>query len=158
MPTAMYAVVGMFCESCMAAVLRSVPSRAGVGVVAMDLVGGGRSAVLGPRGGPPGATRTAPGSTDLADGSGQAVGTLEWRDLEGGFWAVIGGTGATGDVGKVVAVLANAAKDDPHYTALAGRSVRAVGKRLTGASIRMAGPEIEVTSIETFTDTGAPAQ
>ncbi len=46
MTTAMYAVDGMFCESCMAAVLESVQSLAGVGVVAMDLVAGGQSPLI----------------------------------------------------------------------------------------------------------------
>ena len=49
----------------------------------------------------------APGLYDLDDGSVVAVGTVEHRDLEGGFWAVIGGTEAEGDAGKVVAVIAN---------------------------------------------------
>ena len=43
MTTAMYAVEGMMCESCLAAVLENVSSLAGVTVVAMDLVVGGRS-------------------------------------------------------------------------------------------------------------------
>ena len=43
MTTAMYAVEGMVCESCMAAVLENVHSLSGVTVVAMDLVAGGQS-------------------------------------------------------------------------------------------------------------------
>jgi len=39
----MYAVEGMVCESCMAAVLENVHSLSGVTVVAMDLVSGGKS-------------------------------------------------------------------------------------------------------------------
>jgi len=46
MTTAMYAVDGMFCESCMAAVLESVQSLSGVSVVAMDLVTGGQSPLI----------------------------------------------------------------------------------------------------------------
>ena len=49
----------------------------------------------------------APGLYDREDGSVVAVGTVEHRDLEGGFWAVIGGTEAEGDAGKVVAVITN---------------------------------------------------
>lgn len=100
-------------------------------------------------------SRLAPGLYDLADGTAEAYGTLEWIDLEGGFWAVIGGTEATGDVGTTVAVIANAGKEDPTYVALARTSVRVVGSRLSGASVRMAGPEIEASSIEGFSDTGA---
>ncbi|MHB8870490.1 MAG: hypothetical protein ACYC6T_16195 [Thermoleophilia bacterium] len=100
-------------------------------------------------------SRLAPGLYDLGDGTAEAVGTLQWIDLEGGFWAVIGGTGATGDVGTTVAVIANAAKDDPAYVALDGSVVRVVGNRLSGVSVRMAGPEIEASSIEGFSDTPA---
>lgn len=46
MSTAMYAVEGMICESCMAAVLESVHSISGVTVTAMDLVAGGRSPLI----------------------------------------------------------------------------------------------------------------
>ena len=46
MSTAMYAVEGMMCESCMAAVLENVHSLSGVTVVAMDLVAGGASPLI----------------------------------------------------------------------------------------------------------------
>ena len=46
MSTAMYAVEGMICESCMAAVLENVHSLSGVTVVAMDLVTGGQSPLI----------------------------------------------------------------------------------------------------------------
>ena len=62
-----------------------------------------RRTVLGPAAG----TKMAPGLYDLEDGTVVAVGTVEYRDLEGGFWAVIGGTEAEGDAGKIVAVIAN---------------------------------------------------
>jgi len=42
----MYAVEGMMCESCMAAVLENVHSLSGVTVVAMDLVSGGQSPLI----------------------------------------------------------------------------------------------------------------
>jgi len=42
----MYAVEGMMCESCMAAVLENIYSLSGVTVVAMDLVAGGQSPVI----------------------------------------------------------------------------------------------------------------
>ena len=57
--------------------------------------------------GPAAGTKMAPGLYDLEDGTVVAVGTVEYRDLEGGFWAVIGGTEAEGDAGTVVAVLTN---------------------------------------------------
>lgn len=46
MSTAMYAVEGMACESCKAAVLESVHSISGVTVAAMDLVADGRSPLI----------------------------------------------------------------------------------------------------------------
>ena len=107
-------------------------------------------------GGPSGATRIAPGLYDMPDGTVQAVGTLAWRDLEGGFWAVVGGAGGSSDT--VLAVLAGSGKDDPAYTALAGQPVLVVGTRVEGVSVRMAGPEIKVTSIKAFTDVNGPAQ
>jgi len=46
MTTALYAVVGMMCVSCVAAVQEKVQSLSGVTVVAMDLVVGGRSPMI----------------------------------------------------------------------------------------------------------------
>jgi len=99
--------------------------------------------------------RIANGLYDQADGTVLALGTLEWRDIEGGFWAVVGGVEPSGDV---VAVIANVAKDDPAYVKLAGTTVQVTGKRLDGASIRGAGPEIEASSITAITDTPGIAE
>ena len=46
MTTALYAVEGMMCDSCMSAVAAKVKSISGVTVVAMDLVAGGRSPLI----------------------------------------------------------------------------------------------------------------
>jgi copper chaperone len=46
MSTAMYAVEGMMCESCLAAVLENIHSLSGVTVVAMDFVAGGQSPLI----------------------------------------------------------------------------------------------------------------
>jgi copper chaperone len=46
MTTAMYAVDGVVCESCMAAVVEHVQSLSGVTVAAMDLVTGGQSPLI----------------------------------------------------------------------------------------------------------------
>lgn len=96
--------------------------------------------------------RLAPDLYDLEDGTAQAVGTLEYRDLEGGFWAVIGGTEGEGNVGEVAAVIANGSDFEAELKRLEGKTVLATGKRLDGASIRMAGPEIEITAIEELSD------
>ena len=106
---------------------------------------------------PAGGTKMAPGLYDLEDGTAQAVGTVEYRDLEGGFWAVIGGTEAEGDVGKVVAVIVNGDDYAAQFKELEGLSVIVTGTRLEGASTRMAGPEITATSVVAASD-AAPGQ
>ena len=103
-------------------------------------------------------SRLAPGLYDLEGGKAQALGTLEWSDLEGGFWMIVGGTEAEGNVGKTVAVIANGADFQRLLESLKGKQVVAVGTKLDGVSIRMAGPEIEIDSIEEVTDTPGAAE
>ena len=107
---------------------------------------------------PSAGSRLAPGFYDLADGTAQVVGTLEYRDLEGGFWTVVGGTEAEGNVGTVVAVIANGIDFEQQLKVLDGRTVIVDGTRLEGISVRMAGPEIEATSVRELIDTGGPAE
>ncbi len=110
---------------------------------------------------PPGdaaGSKLAPGLYDQPDGTVMAIGTLEYQDLEGGFWAVLDGTQAEGNVGSIAAVIANADKFSAQTSANKGLAVIVKGKRLDGASIRMAGPEIEATSIEPASDTAGPAE
>lgn len=109
-------------------------------------------------GGPASGTSLAPGLYDQPDGTVVAIGTLEYRDLEGGFWAVVSRTGADSPEGTVVAVIANADEFAAQTAALKGLSVTVKGTRLHGASIRMAGPEIDATSIEERPDSGGPAE
>jgi len=111
-----------------------------------------------PAGGAASGSRLAAGLYDMDDGSVQAVGTLERSDLEGGFWAVTGGTEAEGNVGAVVAVIANGDAMTEQLSRLEGRTVLVLGRRLDGASVRMAGPEIEATSVEELSDTGGAAE
>jgi hypothetical protein len=101
--------------------------------------------------------RLAPGLYDLEDGRVQAIGTLEWVDLEGGFWAVTDGT-AAGDEGGNVAVIANGDELDDELSALDGRAVSVIGERFDGASIRMAGPEIIAETVEEIDDTPGAAE
>jgi hypothetical protein len=108
-------------------------------------------------GGAASGSRLAPGLYDIDGGKAQAVGTLEWKDLEGGFWAIIGGTESEGNLGTVVAVIANGADFADQLEGLEGHTVMATGTRLDGASIRMAGPEIEIDSIEEISDTPGAA-
>lgn len=108
--------------------------------------------------GPAAGSKLAPGLYDLEDGTVQAVGVVEYRDLEGGFWAVIGGTEAEGDVGKVVAVIANGADYAQQFKEHEGLSMIITGKRRDGASTRMAGPEIEATGVVAASDASGPAE
>ena len=107
---------------------------------------------------PPAGTKLAAGLYDLADGTVQAVGTVEYRDLEGGFWVVIGGTEAEGDAGTVVAVIANGADYADQFTQHPGLSFIVDGTRLDGASTRMAGPEITATRVTPAAEDVGPAE
>jgi len=102
--------------------------------------------------------RLANGLYDQADGTVMALGVLEWKDLEGGFWAVTGAPESAGDPDAAIAVIANVSKDDPAWTKLAGKTVTVIGTRVEGASVRMAGPEITATSVTEITDTPGIAE
>ena len=66
-----------------------VPVLALVMALAVAGCAGAETTTTGPQpalDGPSTGTRVAPGLYDLADGTSEAVGTLQWVDLEGGFW------------------------------------------------------------------------
>jgi hypothetical protein len=110
---------------------------------------------------PPGGaagTQLAPGLYKQADGTAQAIGTLDYRDLEGGTWVILGGSEATGDAGKTIAVIANVADLGSKLDELKGSQVVATGEMLDGVSIRMAGPEMKVMTIEKAAASADPAQ
>jgi len=141
-----------------AGIIATVPAAlAGCGAGAQDVTPA-PSASSASGGSAAGSTKMAPGLLDLEDGTVQAVGTVEYRDLEDGFWAVIGGTEAEGDVGKVVAVIANGDDYARQLKELEGLSVIVMGTRLEGASTRMAGPEITATSVVAASDSAGPAE
>ena len=94
------------------------------------------------------------GLYDQADGTVIALGTLEWIDLEGGFYALTGSPEGEGNI----AVIANAADFSTELEALLGTTVQVTGTRFDGASIRMAGPEIVIASIVSITDTPGAAE
>ncbi len=143
----------------LAAAIATLPAAlAGCGAGAADEPPA-TSASSTPGGGPAGGAKIAPGLYDLEDGTVQAVGTAEHRDLEGGFWVVVGGAEAEGDVGKTVAVIANGDDLARQFKELEGLSVIVTGIRLEGPSIRMAGPEIKATSVVAASDaTPEPAE
>jgi len=90
----------------------------------------------------------APGLFEMEGGTVQAVGTLRWVELEGGFWALIDDSAAGGESGLTIAVIANGDELDSELSPLEGQKVRVIGRRFEGASIRMAGPEIIAETVE----------
>lgn len=95
-----------------------------------------------------------PGLYDLEGGRTQALGVLVYRDIEGGFWAVVDAVPPdSGDEATVIAVLVGAEELGVDLKALEGALVVADGKLADGASSRMAGPELVVDSISEATDT-----
>lgn len=101
--------------------------------------------------------RLANGLYDIEDGKVQAIGNLAYRDLEGGFWAVVGGVGEDAEDDTIV-VIANGSEFAEELKALEGKLVNVIGTRADGASIRMAGPEMNMESIEEMSDTPGIAE
>lgn len=118
----------------------------------------GKSPSVSQRPGGAAGTQLAPGLYNQADGTTQAIGTLDYRDLEGGTWVILGGSEATGDAGTTIAVIENAADLGLKLDELKGSQVLATGEMLDGASIRMAGPEMRVSAIEKAAVSVDPAQ
>jgi len=102
----------------------------------------------------PGGLRLANGLYDQEDGTVIALGTLEWIELEGGFYALTGSPEGDGNI----AVIANADDFADELDALLGKTVSVTGTRFDGASIRMAGPEVVITSVEEISDTPGAAE
>lgn len=103
---------------------------------------------------PPASTRTGVGSYSAdANGSVEATGYVGRSDLEGGFWALydrpLGPSSAIQP--KVLAVLLPGSVDEGGIAALDGSFVRVGGRVSGGASVRMAGPEVFVDSIDVIT-------
>lgn len=102
----------------------------------------------------PSDARPANGLYDQGDGTVMVLGVLEWVDLEGGFYAITGSP--EGD--ENIAVIANADEFADELEALRGSTVLINGTQSDGASIRMAGPEVVIKSIEAITDTPGAAE
>lgn len=94
----------------------------------------------------------ASGVEELGDGRIAVTGTLVYSDLEGGFYLVRGNDGET------LYVLQPSAEGEygADMRSLTGSRVRVTGETIDGASIRMAGPEMMVESVEAVDDAGAP--
>jgi hypothetical protein len=88
-----------------------------------------------------------PGIYQAGDGQVRAVGIFDRVELEGGFWAVLGVADTDSAESQVVAVIPNAEELDLDLASFRGRYVEVAGTLLDGASIRMAGPEIEASSV-----------
>jgi hypothetical protein len=98
--------------------------------------------------------RLANGLYDQTDGTVLGLGTLEWIDLEGGFYALTGSPEGDGNI----AVIANADEFANELEALVGKTVQITGTRFDGASIRMAGPEVVIDKVEEISDTPGAAE
>lgn len=95
-----------------------------------------------------------PGLYELEGGRTQAFGVLVYRDLEGGFWAVVDAQlGEPNEEAPVIAVLVGAEALGVDLAALEGGFVLAEGTLSDGASVRMAGPELLVDTVKEATDT-----
>jgi hypothetical protein len=90
--------------------------------------------------------------TDLGDGRVVANGWVAYEDLEGGFWAVMDiAPGPSSAVQpKIVAVLLPGTVTAEQLKNVEGTFVGAEGVMQTGASIRMAGPEIVVDALRAY--------
>ena len=101
-------------------------------------------------GGGVGAAGKVPGTYDADGGQTEVVGTLVYRDLEGGFWAVADAASATD--AEMAPNLAVVITEDADLSAsleeLSGKYVSAVGTLDDGMSIFMAGPLLYVTSVQ----------
>lgn len=116
-----------------------------------------------PSGAPPGASPgppstgvvAAPGLYQLEDGSTQALGILAYRDVEGGFWAVVDtAIPEEADSAPILAVvLPDAIEVGGKMAGYEGKYVNVVGKRDDGPTIYQSGPVIDAASIEVVSDT-----
>lgn len=98
--------------------------------------------------------RLANGLYDLEGGKVQALGILEYVDLEGSFYAITGSPEGEGNI----AVIANGEDFATELEALEGKTVSVIGERSDAPSIRMAGPEIIAERIEEISDTPGIAE
>jgi hypothetical protein len=101
-------------------------------------------------GAPRNGTSPTPDITELDDGRVRVEGWLVRVDLEGGFYAIAKAspTPDTGSAPETLIVIANADAFARELERMTGEYVRAGGTRLDGASIRMAGPEMQLEEIE----------
>lgn len=97
-----------------------------------------------------------PGIYDAPGGQVRAVGILDRVALEGGFWALVGVADTESAESLVVVVISNAEDMGVDLAGYRGRYVEVVGTLVGGASIRMAGPEVEARSITVIVE-GDPA-
>lgn len=89
-----------------------------------------------------------PGLYELQDGTVQALGILTYRDLEGGFWAVVETTlPEEADAAAIVAVVGPSEDMEASLDSYRGEFVSVIGVE-QDVSAYQAGPFIEATSIK----------
>lgn len=102
-----------------------------------------------PDGGTSSGQLAPPGLYEQDDGTWQALGLLAYRDLEGGFWAVVDtALPEEADSASVVAVVVPGAEITSQMESFRGKYVSVIGTKSEGADIYQVGPVIEATSIE----------
>jgi hypothetical protein len=109
--------------------------------------GTGGTTVTPGAGGMMGGAATRPRIEDLGNGRVVAWGWVTRVNLEGGFWAATTNPNMRGIQPKVVAVLLPGKVSEAEIARLEGSFVGAEGTLQTGASTRMAGPEVVVDAV-----------
>jgi hypothetical protein len=105
--------------------------------------------VTGSPSGPSGAMPVKPHFQKMSGGQAVASGWLRHVDLEGGFWALIAEPpGVPASSPTIVAVLLPGKVSQAQLAAHDGAYLFVTGKVATGASMRMAGPEIVVAGVK----------
>lgn len=100
-----------------------------------------------------------PGLYKSGGGRARALGVLDYRELEGGFWAVVDAARERdADSAKVLVVISNAKEFEADVKRLEGQFVEVEGVVVDGISIRQAGPEMDVESIEGVRDAPVDAE
>lgn len=96
-----------------------------------------------------------PGLTGEENGTAIAVGVLMYVDLEGGFWRIAQTESpAKAENAPSVVVIINPDQIEEGLESFENRYVRATGSLYDGASVRMAGQEMIVETIEALDTEG----
>lgn len=109
----------------------------------------------------PGAVAPPDPALERIEGSkGRAVGTLAYRDLEGGFFAVVDappGSTTFADAPVLAVVVRDGETHGDDLAALVGAYVEVSGTLSDKPTVRMSGPELNAESFRILQEPAAPA-